>query len=267
MMKKYQNEQRRTESKGTTIALVLTLLFHAGMVACGYFNGLVYMSPPPPEQSFLIDFSEDIEEKPIIKQQRHGSAPQAENPDRTKPIALAQRSEAQELGTKANKAQEATVDEVGDVEKYEPQREKPIDKRALFPAADNKSDKDTLAAQTAATDSEKQTAGHSQGNTKVGKTNVTPNAHVKGRSILGVIVKPKYPVQESGIVVVNVWVDNYGNVTKAIAGGQGTTVPSGALWSAAREAALNTHFNVDADAPALQSGTITYKFEFELKGK
>lgn len=265
MMKRYQNEQRRTESKGTTIALVLTLLFHAGLVISGYFNGLVYMSPPPPEQSFLVDFSEDVEEKPVIKQQRHGSAPQAENPDRTKPIALAQRSEAQEIGTKDNKAKEATVDDYGDVEKYEPKREKPINERALFHAADNKSDKDTLAPQTATNISEKLKTGHAQGNTKIGKTNVTPNAHVKGRNTLGVIARPSYPVQESGIVVVNIWVDNYGNVKKAQSGGTGTTVNNAALWAAAREAALNTHFNVDADAPALQAGTITYKFE--LKGK
>ena len=32
------------------------------------------------------------------------------------------------------------------------------------------------------------------------------------------------------------------------------------LWNAARNAAMNTRFNTDAGAPALQEGTITYKF-------
>ncbi len=264
-MKRYQEAQHKTESTGTTIAIVVTVLFHAGLVISGYLNGLTYMTPPPPEQSFLIDFSEEEEEKPVIRQQRHGSAPQSEHPDRTKPIALAQRSEAQEIGTKDNKAQEATVDDFGDVEKYVPEPEKPINNKALFHAANNKSDKDTLAPQTADKISETLKAGHSQGNTKVGKTNVTPNAHLKGRNTLGVIAKPAYAVQESGTVVVDIWVDNYGTVKKAIISATGNTVNNESLWAAARAAAMNTHFNVDADAPALQKGTITYKFE--LKGK
>ena len=92
----------------------------------------------------------------------------------------------------------------------------------------------------------------------------TPNAHVKGRSLVGVIAKPAYPVQKEGTVVVTIWVDNYGNVSKAQAGAPGTTTEDGSLWNAAREAALKTHFNVNADAPALQKGTITYIFK--LKG-
>ena len=35
------------------------------------------------------------------------------------------------------------------------------------------------------------------------------------------------------------------------------------LWQAARKAALGAHFNMDADAPALQKGTITYVFSMK----
>ena len=68
-------------------------------------------------------------------------------------------------------------------------------------------------------------------------------------------------VQESGIVVVDIWVDNYGNVQKAVAGAEGTTVTDKTLWQAARKAALGAHFNMSGDAPALQKGTITYIFK------
>ena len=261
-MKKYQEIQSKTERSGMVIALVVTVVFHASLVVFGSFNGLTYIYPPPPEQSFVIDFSED-NEKQVVRQQKKGSAPQVEEPDRTKPINIVQRSEAQEIGKKENLAQEATVDDFGDVEKYEPPREKPIDRRALFHAANNKSDKDTLAQQTAAKVTETLKEGHAQGNTKVGKTVGTPNAHVKGRSIVGVIAKPAYPVQKEGTVVVTIWVDNYGNVTKAVPGGQGTTVNNSKLWAAARAAALQTHFNQSADAPALQQGTITYVFKLQ----
>ena len=149
------------------IALVVTVVFHASLIVFGSFNGLTYIYPPPPEQSFVIDFSED-NEKQVVRQQKKGSAPQVEEPDRTKPINIVQRSEAQEIGKKENLAQEATVDDYGDVEKYEPPREKPIDKRALFHAANNKSDKDTLAPQTASKVTEALKEGHAQGNTKAG---------------------------------------------------------------------------------------------------
>lgn len=258
-MKEYQEIQRKTEKGGTVVAVVTTVSFHALLVLFGVNSGLTYLSPPPPEQSFVIDFSEE-QEKQVVRQQKRGSAPQVEEPDRTKPIELVQRSEAQNKGHKANLAQESTVDDFGDVEKYEPPREKPIEKRALFHAANNNSDKDTLAPQTADKVTERLKAGHAQGNTVTGKTVSTPNAHVKGRSVNGVIAKPEYSVQDKGIVVVRIWVDNYGNVKKAQPGAPGTTVNNPVLWNAARNAALKTHFNVDADAPIQQQGTITYEF-------
>ncbi len=87
-----------------------------------------------------------------------------------------------------------------------------------------------------------------------------PKAHVKGRNTVGNIPHPAYNVQENGVVVVNIWVDNYGNVVKAVPGGNGTTVLDKTLYAAARKAAMETHFNMNADAPAMQEGTITYYF-------
>lgn len=121
-----------------------------------------------------------------------------------------------------------------------------------------------MAPQTASKVTEALKEGHAQGNTKAGKTVGTPNAHVKGRSVVGVIAKPAYPVQKEGTVVVTIWVDIHGNVVKAMAGAPGTTTEDGTLWNEARKAAMNTHFNMDADAQSLQKGIITYIFN--LKG-
>ena len=86
------------------------------------------------------------------------------------------------------------------------------------------------------------------------------SANVSGRNIVGNIPRPVYNVQESGIVVVDIWVDNYGNVARAVPGGDGTTVLDKTLHAAARKSAMETHFNMSADAPAMQQGTITYYF-------
>ena len=80
---------------------------------------------------------------------------------------------------------------------------------------------------------------------------------------MGNLPRPVYNVQESGIVVVDIWVDNYGNVAKAVPGGDGTTVLDKTLLNAARNAAMETHFNMSADAPAMQQGTITYYFNLK----
>lgn len=262
-MKRYQEIQKKTESAGNMIAAALTVAFHAAIVVFGVCTGLKYIYPPPPEQSFVIDFTQEDEKIPV-QQQKRGSAPHTEVPDRKENIKLIQKSEGQEKGKTANKAQESTMDDFGDVEKYEPKRERPIEKRALFHAANNRTDKDTLAAQTAEKISERLKEGHAQGNTKQSNATGEPNAHLKGRKTVGVIAKPEYSVQEAGTVVVTIWVDQYGTVTKAIPGDPGTpgtTVNNSALWNAARKAALKTHFNMDGDAPALQKGTITYIFK------
>ena len=90
------------------------------------------------------------------------------------------------------------------------------------------------------------------------------NANLKGRTVAGSLPKPSYGVQAEGIVVVQIKVDQYGNVTEAIPGAAGTTATNKELWNAACNAAMKAHFNMKADAPALQTGTITYVFR--LKG-
>ena len=258
-MEKYRQERERQMKRARVSGGILTVAIHAGLVACFFVTGFTYLDPPPPEKTpIVIDFSEPEIEKP--KQIWNGSRPQVENPDPTQPINLVQKSEAQLEGTKANEAPEATVDDFGDVETPEPPRETPINKKALFSAANNNTTKDTLAPQTAREPSDELKAGHASGNTTTGKTDGEPNARVAGRSVNGTLPRPSYGVQADGKVVVKIWVDQYGNVTKAQAGVEGTTATDKTLWQAAYKAAMGAHFNMDASAPALQEGTITYIF-------
>lgn len=260
-MEKYRLDRIRQEKVGRVTGVALAVSLHILLAVFGIFTGLKYIYPPPQETSFVIDFTEAEPQKPV--QARNGTQPLAEQIDKTKNIELVQRSEAQHKGTKANKAPEAKVDDFGDVDVKQPVREKEIDKRALFHAADNKTNKDTLAAQTASKISDALKAGHATGNTETGKTEGEPNARLKGRSQVGKLPKPSYAVQESGTVVVTIWVDQYGKVQKALAGAQGTTISDSKLLQSARDAALKAHFSISADAPALQEGTITYKFNLK----
>lgn len=72
--------------------------------------------------------------------------------------------------------------------------------------------------------------------------------------------KPPYQSKEQGIVVVAIWVNKNGQVTRSEAGIRGTTTSDPSLWKLAREAALKAKFSANPDAPEEQKGTITYNF-------
>ncbi len=72
--------------------------------------------------------------------------------------------------------------------------------------------------------------------------------------------KPEYNYQVEGTVVVEVTVDQNGNVTAANPGVKGSTTLNEHLMAAAKKAALAAKFDQKPDAPAFQKGTITYHF-------
>ena len=216
------------------------------------------LDTPEKEESILIDFSEPPELKPIIA--KPANQPKAENATPKEDIKLVQKSEAQEKGEKENLGKESTIGDNGDIEKPEVKRKDTIDRRALFNTANNKTNQDTLAAQTAEKVTNALNSGHPKGNTIIGSPKGAPTAKLKGRSIMGSLPLPVYDVQKEGKVVVKITVNRDGKVTRALAGLPGTTVQDARLWEAARKAALKAHFNVDTEADILQTGTITYIF-------
>lgn len=85
---------------------------------------------------------------------------------------------------------------------------------------------------------------------------------LNGRSSRSLPPPPKIHKTE-GKVVVEVTVDQSGNVISARPGVRGSTITDAALLKVAKEAARKAKFNVNKDAPTLQTGTITYLFGFE----
>ncbi len=258
MAGQYLNERSRQQKMSSIIGIASTAVIHIAVLTVGCVSGLKYMYPPPEEQAMLIDFTEAVAEIP--KQETTGSQPRSVKADLEQDVKLVQASEAQHTGTEANEAPEAVNDDFGDVETPQPPREKEIDRRALFHAADNKTQKDTLAAQTAAKVSDALKAGHAQGNTRTGNTDGEPNAHLAGREVLGSLPKPSYTVQQAGKVVVKIKVDQYGKVLEAVPGASGTTLTDKTIWESVKKAALDARFNMSSEAPAVQEGTITYVF-------
>ena len=263
-MQPYQRKQEKSEKNAGVIGILVTLGLHAAALVVCLTSGLTYLDPPPPERtSLVIEFEEEEEvAKPI--QTRVGRQPQAEEVDREKAVELVQKAESPHVNDRPNVTPATKPDPVGDVDVPTPeQKEEPkLDPRASFPGR-SKKESSATTPHSAKDASEGFKAGQPDGNTREGKTEGTANAHLKGRSVVGSLPKPTYGIQAEGTVVVQIKVDQYGNVTEAIPGAEGTTVTNKELWNAARNAAMKAHFNMKADAPALQTGTITYIFKLK----
>jgi TonB family protein len=72
--------------------------------------------------------------------------------------------------------------------------------------------------------------------------------------------KPAYNSAEQGKVVVKIWVNKQGKVTRVQTGVKGTTIADPQLRKLAEDAAKKSVFTPDPNATDLQTGTITYNF-------
>lgn len=115
--------------------------------------------------------------------------------------------------------------------------------------------------------------GVTEGTGNQGKPDGTPNSgnyagngghgdsfSLKGRSAVS-LPKPVYNSNEQGTVVIDIWVDQEGRVTRAEYQPYGSNTANGQLVNQAKAAALKARFNRDTKAQEVQKGTITYKFK------
>ena len=240
-MQPYLRSRQTEDTKARWTGLAATVAIHALAIVFCLTAGLKYLDPPPPETSFLIDFEEEILEDETPVESRVGRQPQAEETDPEKPVELVQQAQSPHVNDRPNRTP-AT--------------------RENFPGMGQQDDKATTP-HSASEAREGFKAGQPDGNTKEGRTQGAANAHLSGRNVVGSLPRPTYNAQLEGTVVVRVKVDQYGNVTEAVPGVEGTTVTDSGLWNAARNAAMKAHFNTKADAPVVQTGTITYIFKLQ----
>lgn len=262
-MQPYQRTREQRDKNANVTGIAVTVAVHALALVICLTTGFSYLDPPPPERtSLVIEFEEEtVPEKPIPAQA--GREPQSQQVDLTRPVELVQQAESPTVSDRPNTTPATKPDPHGDVEVPTPKQEEPkLDPRASFPGMSTQ-DNTATTPHSASEASEGFKAGQLDGNAQTGKTEGSANAHLQGRTVLGTLPKPSYSAQAEGRVVVQIKVNQYGEVTDAIPGVEGTTVTDKNLWNAARNAALKAHFNQKADAPAVQLGTITYIFKLK----
>lgn len=102
-------------------------------------------------------------------------------------------------------------------------------------------------------------AGQPDGNADFGAAHGSPGFNLKGRTLASWDTPPRAPL---GTVTIRVTVNRQGAVTDAsYASGTGAAAASSSTRQHCIRAAKASKFSVDTDAPAAQTGTITYRFQ------
>ena len=258
-----------SEKKNKRNGIIGTLLFHALLLISFLFMGLTYRIPPPPEEGISINFGfeeegsnevrpEDnsLESNPIVEEVLKESIEVEQE-------IITQETVETEVIEKPKETKKEIVEPIEPEEKIEEvtieEPEPVVNTKALYTGSKKK---------------EKQSDGNRKisGNQGSIEGDINSNKYEGGGigvdgeayQLLGRSVsfkaKPIYKVQLEGKVVVDITVDQLGNVVNAIAGVKGSTTLNSELLKRAKEAALKTKFSAKESAPIRQQGKIIYNF-------
>ena len=276
----------KSSSKHKIKGIIFSLIFHLIAIACFFYFGLSYQTPPPDEKGIAINFGfnnssnniniEEVETPPEIKKVNNSNLITPPN------------------NTIINQSVEETIS-VNEIEEKikEPVTEPEIIEEEVESANENddeKENEETIESEikNEVIDEEQQVvdpkAIFSKKNKKENsfdesKIDLGGESNVKNENIDGYVsgsdgisfslegrnvslrILPDYDVQDEGIVVVLITVNRNGIVTNAITGSKGTTTFNKNLLLKAKQAALKTRFSVNNNAPVSQQGKIIYNFK------
>jgi periplasmic protein TonB len=265
------------DTKHEKKSFAITVILHVLLIFLLLFFGLQYLDPPP-ENGIAINFgTSDVGSGAVQPTEPVRSQPKpTSSPEVVQPKAAVEEVVTQETT-------EAPVIEKK-VEKKPVVSEKKVEPKKVPPAKqpDPTPDKSTTDAMSSILNGPKSDgkASGGEGDDRQagdkGSPDGDPNASAyygngsgldgDGNYRLGgrrALNKEKIvqDCNESGIVVVQIEVNQSGQVVRAIPGVKGTTNNAACLMDPARRAALATRFNSDSKAPSKQVGTIIYNFK------
>lgn len=263
--------------------LISTIIIHGLAILLLIVFGFTTPLPLPAEQGILINFGTSDEgmgafepkteqdasmPKPSSAAKQEEESPLTQDTEESPSLPVKKKEETKKKET-TKKTETTKTETTTNKTQTETQTEKPreANKNALFPG--QKVDGGTTGeGETGKTGNQGGIEGSVDSQNRIGSTGGGGDAergitaNLNGRTALK-LPQPEYPSQKSGKVVVQVTVDKQGNVTKAVPGIKGSTTLDNQLLKAAEKAALNAKFDVSANAPAYQIGTITYVFRLQ----
>ena len=233
------------------IGLIVSIVAHGLLILCLLLMGLRYPDPPPPELGVEMDMGEFSDVGTDSEHAAEGgedlsSESSYANDDNNE---LTQQSEDVPLTSK--KTPSPTKNKKKPKDNVKPQSEETkIDQNALFTKGRVK--KGSGGSTGVGEGSGKGSGGEGGG------CGIAFSLAGRGKKSLP---EPTATSSENGNIVVEIRVDQEGNVVSAKAGARGTTLwEDKNLWRLCEQAAKDSKFTAKPDAPELQPGKITYIF-------
>lgn len=246
---------KEKDNKRTIISVVATVLFHSLLLLLLVVMGFKYPDPPPPETGVVMDLGslEDV-----------GNAMIGESggSDASNPInEISEGSEnyvAQNTDDVALSAKPTTKpnNKPSTKETTQPTKEETINPNALFQKGKVKN---TGSGEGSGKGDGKGDGSNGGGGTGSDGTGSGHTFSLAGRGSKSLGLPPS-KTDEVGSIVVTIWVNQQGEVVRAVSGARGTTIDNRSLWRHCETAARNSKFSASPQAPEEQKGTITYKF-------
>ena len=233
------------------IGLIVSIVAHGLLILCLLLMGLRYPDPPPPELGVEMDMGEFSDVGTDSEHAAEGgedlsSESSYANDDNNE---LTQQSEDVPLVSK--KTPSPTKNKKKPKDNVKPQSEETkVDQNALFTKGRVK--KGSGGSTGVGEGSGKGSGGEGGG------SGISFSLAGRGsKSLPG----PTATSPENGNIVVEIRVDQEGNVVSAKASAKGTTLwEDKKLWRLCEQAAKDSKFTAKPDAPELQPGKITYIF-------
>lgn len=247
-------------------AIIGTAMFHGIVLLIFLFFGLTTPLPLPEEEGVVVNLGTTDQgmgsQQPV---RSTPAAPQPQTSQATEPSEdIATQSSEESISLPDTPSEEPETNAQEDTPEPEPQAPEPepepqVNPNALFPGSDDQSSTSQNQGNTTYPGNQGSEEGTEGGSDTGGAEGGGIQFSLAGRSA-NFLPKPEYTSQAQGRVVVKIFVNRNGEVTRAIAGERGTTTTDQTLHRLAEEAAKRARFNVKTDAAFEQSGTITYNF-------
>ena len=254
-------ESRKDKYKG----IIGTALFHGALLLLLIILGFSTPLPLPGEGGVEVNLGTSDEgqgdiqpELPAAVESKVSPPPSSDEPEEeivTQDIEDAPTIEKPKTEIKKQKTESKT--EVKEIVKEEPQ----VNPAALYKGKSSKATGSTGEGITGTPGDQGNPNGtpDSDNYSGTGGTGGGLSFSLAGRSPK-FLPKPSSSFKENGTVVVQIDVDKYGKVIKAMAIDKGSNTTDATLRSLAEKAAKQAIFNANPDAAEVQRGTITYHF-------
>lgn len=243
-------ELKDKDNKRSIISLIATLLFHGLILLLLFSMGLKYQDPPPEEQGVEMDIGDLLGDGNALIGQAGGSEAQSTIHD----VSSSDEdyiSQDTEDAPSISKKTEAP-------NKNKETEEETINPNALFRKGKVKGKDGGGVGQGTGSGVDKG-EGTGGGGTGYDLSGSGTSFSLLGRDAKNLSLPPSR-TDEVGSIVVTIWVNPEGEVTRAVAGARGTTIDNKSLWRNCERAASSSSFSENPNAPFEQKGTITYKF-------